>query len=98
MPPGVIAVVGAMGVTDAGVFGAILCARMRQRGVAGLVTDGVVRDGAGVLASGLPVWCQGVAAPPRSSRADPDSDAAALTRRATPPQLRLGVAAWARCS
>ena len=31
---------------------------------AGLVTDGVVRDGAGVLASGLPVWCQGVAAPP----------------------------------
>jgi len=32
--------------------------------VAGLVTDGVVRDGAGVLGSGLPVWCQGVAAPP----------------------------------
>ena len=64
MPPGVIAVVGAMGVTDAGVFGDILCARMRQRGVAGLVTDGVVRDGAGVLASELPVWCQGVAAPP----------------------------------
>jgi regulator of RNase E activity RraA len=64
MPPGVIAVVGAMGVTDAGVFGDILCARMARRGVAGLVTDGVVRDGAGVLASGLPVWCQGVAAPP----------------------------------
>ncbi len=64
MPPGVIAVVGAMGVTDAGVFGDILCARMRQREVAALVTDGVVRDGAGVLASGLPVWCQGVAAPP----------------------------------
>jgi regulator of RNase E activity RraA len=64
MPPGVIAVVGAMGVTDAGVFGDILCARMARRGVAGLVTDGVVRDAAGVLASGLPVWCQGVAAPP----------------------------------
>jgi regulator of RNase E activity RraA len=64
MLPGVIAVVGAMGVTDAGVFGDILCARMRQREVAALVTDGVVRDGAGVLASGLPVWCQGVAAPP----------------------------------
>ena len=64
MPPGVIAVVGAMGVTDAGVFGDILCARMRRREVAALVTDGVVRDGAGVLASGLPVWCQGVAAPP----------------------------------
>ncbi|WP_088285665.1 ribonuclease activity regulator RraA [Ideonella sp. A 288] len=63
MPPGCIAVVGAMGVTDAGVFGDILCARMVKRGVAALVTDGVVRDGAGVRATGLPVWSQGVAAP-----------------------------------
>jgi regulator of RNase E activity RraA len=64
MPPGVVAVVGALGVADAGIFGDILCARMRQRQVAALVTDGMVRDRPGVLASGLPVWCQGVAAPP----------------------------------
>lgn len=64
MPPGCIAVVDAMGVTDAGIFGDILCARMRKRGVAALITDGVVRDIAGVLSAGLPVWCQGVAAPP----------------------------------
>jgi regulator of RNase E activity RraA len=64
MPSGCIAVVGALGVTDAGIFGDILCARMRKRGVAGLVTDGVVRDVAGVLGTGLPVWCQGTAAPP----------------------------------
>lgn len=64
MPPGVVAVVDAMGVTDAGIFGDILCARMARRGVAALVTDGAVRDLAGVLASGLPVWCQGQAAPP----------------------------------
>ena len=64
MPKGVIAVVDAMGVTDAGIFGDILCARMKQRGVAGLVTDGVVRDRAGVLSTKLPVWCQGAAAPP----------------------------------
>jgi regulator of RNase E activity RraA len=63
MASGVIAVVGAMGVTDAGIFGDILCARMRKRGVAGLVTDGVVRDIDGVLGTGLPVWCQGTAAP-----------------------------------
>jgi len=63
MPAGCIAVVDAMGVTDAGIFGDILCARMARRGVAGLVTDGVVRDVAGVLGTGLPVWCQGVAAP-----------------------------------
>ena len=64
MPPGCVAVVGAMGVTDAGIFGDILCARMVKRGVAALVTDGVVRDISGVLATGLPVWCQGTAAPP----------------------------------
>ncbi len=64
MPPGCITVVDAMGVSDAGIFGDILCARMRQRGVAGLVTDGVVRDVAGVLSTDLPVWCSGVAAPP----------------------------------
>ncbi|WP_042878742.1 ribonuclease activity regulator RraA [Cupriavidus necator] len=63
MPAGCIAVVGALGVTDAGIFGDILCARLRKRGVAGLVTDGVVRDVAGVLGTGLPVWCQGTAAP-----------------------------------
>ncbi|MCY7318995.1 MAG: ribonuclease activity regulator RraA, partial [Ramlibacter sp.] len=63
MTPGCIAVVGAMGVTDAGIFGDILCARMHKRGVAGLVTDGVIRDLEGVLGTGLPVWCQGRAAP-----------------------------------
>jgi regulator of RNase E activity RraA len=63
MPAGCIAVVGAMGVTDAGIFGDILCARMAKRGVAALVSDGVVRDLAGVLSTGLPVWCQGTAAP-----------------------------------
>ncbi|MFZ5558218.1 MAG: ribonuclease activity regulator RraA [Pseudomonadota bacterium] len=64
MPADCIAVVDAMGVTDAGIFGDILCARMAKRGVAALVTDGVMRDVAGVLGTGLPVWCQGGAAPP----------------------------------
>lgn len=64
MPEGCIAVVDAMGVTDAGIFGDILCARMKKRGVAALVTDGAVRDVAGVLDTALPVWCRGAAAPP----------------------------------
>jgi regulator of RNase E activity RraA len=64
MPAGVIAVADAMGVIGAGIFGDILVARMKKRGVAGLVTDGVVRDIAGVKAVGLPVWCAGAAAPP----------------------------------
>jgi len=63
MPAGCIAVVDALGVTDAGIFGDILCMRMRKRGVTALVTDGVVRDIAGVEATGLPIWCAGTAAP-----------------------------------
>src|ERR1700749_4303070 len=63
-PPGCVMVADAMGITDAGIFGDILCARIQQRGVAGLITDGVVRDMAGVLKTGLWVWCQGAAAPP----------------------------------
>ena len=64
MPEGAIVVADSMGTTDAGIFGDILCARMAKKKVAGLVTDGVMRDMAGVLATGLPVWCQGAAAPP----------------------------------
>lgn len=64
MPAGCIAVIDAMGTTAAGVFGDILCARMAQREIAALVTDGVVRDRDGVMATGLPVWCAGAAAPP----------------------------------
>src|ERR1700745_1217810 len=63
MPAGCVAVVDAMGVTDAGIFGDILCERIRFREVAALITDGVIRDLAGVLRTNLPVWCQGAAAP-----------------------------------
>ena len=63
MPEGCIAVADALGVTSAGIFGDILTMRMMKRNVTALVTDGVVRDKAGVLDSGLPVWCAGVAAP-----------------------------------
>src|SRR2546423_15016108 len=63
MPEGCIAVADALGVTSAGIFGDILTMRMMKRNVTALVTDGVVRDKAGVLDSGLPVWCAGTAAP-----------------------------------
>ena len=67
MPEDAIVVADAMGTTDAGIFGDILCARMAKRRVAGLVTDGVMRDMAGVIGTGLPVWCRGAAAPPSVS-------------------------------
>ena len=64
MPAGCIAVADAMGITDAGIFGDILCGRMQYRGVTALITDGVMRDLVGVLDTNLPVWCAGAAAPP----------------------------------
>jgi regulator of RNase E activity RraA len=64
MPEGCVAVVDALGLTDSGIFGDILALRMKKRGVAGVVTDGVMRDLAGVVGTGLPIWCQGAAAPP----------------------------------
>src|SRR5450631_2627495 len=63
MPENCVVVADAMGVTGAGIFGDILCMRMVKRGVSALITDGVMRDRHGVIATGLPVWCAGVAAP-----------------------------------
>jgi regulator of RNase E activity RraA len=63
MPEGCIAVADAMGITTAGIFGDILTMRMVRRGVTALITDGAVRDKAGVLKTELPTWCAGVAAP-----------------------------------
>jgi regulator of RNase E activity RraA len=64
MPEGCIALVDANGCKDAGIFGDILCARMKKRNVTALITDGVVRDLEGVLGTGLNVWAAGAAAPP----------------------------------
>src|SRR6201986_5474437 len=67
-PPGCVMVADAMGITDAGIFGDILCARIKQRGVAGLITDGGVRDMAGVLNNRLPLPVAGGGAPPPRGR------------------------------
>src|SRR5207253_9808150 len=63
MPAGAVAVVDAMGITSAAILGDILTMRIMKRGVAAVVTDGVVRDKAGVLETKLPIWCAGAAAP-----------------------------------
>jgi regulator of RNase E activity RraA len=63
MPEGCVAIADAMGVKNAGIFGDILCMRMVKRGVQALVTDGVMRDKTGILNTGLPLWCSGIAAP-----------------------------------
>lgn len=68
MPPGCIAIADARATRDAATFGDIVVTRMAKRGVAGVVTDGAVRDRMGLLASKLPIWMNGVTAPPPGAR------------------------------
>ncbi|NQW11869.1 MAG: ribonuclease activity regulator RraA [Alphaproteobacteria bacterium] len=62
-PPGAILAIEARGIATTGTLGDILATRLKVRGVAGVVADGAVRDGPGVMATGLPIWCLGSAAP-----------------------------------
>jgi regulator of RNase E activity RraA len=58
--PGDVLVAATGGWTGAAVTGDLMLGMARNSGVAGFVTDGLVRDLAGVLAVGLPVFCAGV--------------------------------------
>jgi regulator of RNase E activity RraA len=62
-PAGAIMVIDARGEADCGTYGDILATRLKHRGVAGVVTDGGVRDAAAVGAIGLPAFAAGPAAP-----------------------------------
>jgi 4-hydroxy-4-methyl-2-oxoglutarate aldolase len=46
--------------TGTALVGDLVCGMMRNKGVVGFVTDGLARDRAGIVASGLPVFCAGV--------------------------------------
>lgn len=68
MPEGCIAIADARGEFSAATFGDIVVFRMVARGVAGIVTDGAVRDRGGLIASGMPIWTAGITAPPPAAR------------------------------
>jgi regulator of RNase E activity RraA len=62
-PPGHVVVFDCRGDTRGGIVGDILVERLRVRGVAGLCTDGAVRDSAAVAGQDFPVFCAAVTAP-----------------------------------
>lgn len=68
MPPGHVLVIDALGQSKSGSLGDILAARLLQRGVAGVVSDGAMRDAAELRALNLPIFCAGFAAPPSFTR------------------------------
>jgi len=59
---GDILVAATDGCTSTSVTGDLLMGMAKNRGLKGLVTDGLVRDLAGILGVGLPVYCAGITA------------------------------------
>ena len=60
--PGDVLVAATDAFTGTAITGDLLLGMARNRGVAGFVTDGLVRDLVGVLGVGLPVYCAGLTA------------------------------------
>lgn len=63
MPAGAVLVMDCRGDVSVASAGSILATRMQVRGVAGIVTDGGLRDASGIAALELPAWCAGPSAP-----------------------------------
>lgn len=55
-PPGSVLVIDAFGSTAASSMGDMMAARLRHRGVSGVVTDGGYRDSAAIATTGLPCY------------------------------------------
>ncbi|HKP23838.1 MAG TPA: hypothetical protein VJV39_08230 [Dongiaceae bacterium] len=60
--PGDILVAATDGFTATAVTGDLMVGMAKNRGIHGVVTDGLVRDVVGILAVGLPVYCAGITA------------------------------------
>ncbi|MFM0207519.1 ribonuclease activity regulator RraA [Paraburkholderia sediminicola] len=62
-PPGSVLVQDCRGERSVASVGSILALRLAKRGVAGMVSDGPVRDSGTIAELGLPIWCAGASAP-----------------------------------
>lgn len=60
MRPGDVIVAAMHGHRNRAAVGDQFCGMLRNKGAAGFVTDGDVRDYDGIVATGLPVWCAGL--------------------------------------
>ncbi len=58
--PGDVLVITNGGLSNASILGDLVCAIAKSRGVAAIVTDGLVRDAAGIRDVGLPVFAAGI--------------------------------------
>lgn len=64
--PGTVLVAAGGSTSRTATIGGLMALEMRQAGIAGLVTDGLVRDARDIRELGFAVWCRGVT--PTASR------------------------------
>jgi regulator of RNase E activity RraA len=60
LPSGAVLVVAGQGESRTATIGDLMALEIQLAGVAGLVTDGLVRDAQEIRRLGFPVWCRGV--------------------------------------
>ena len=77
-PEGCVLVVGGHSTSRTAVIGDLMAMELQQAGVAGLVTDGLVRDSREIRQLGFPVWCRGTT-PAASNKRNPGVIGGALT-------------------
>ena len=70
-PAGHVLVIGTEGNTRSGTLGDILALRLKVRGVAGVLSDGAMRDSPVIGKFDFPVYCTAVAAPPSMANLHP---------------------------
>mgnify|MGYP002629479212 FL=1 len=70
-PPGCVLVIGTEGNTRSGTLGDILALRLKVRGVAGVLSDGAMRDTPVIGKFDFPVYCTAAAAPPSMNHLHP---------------------------
>src|SRR5205814_3780457 len=70
-PAGHVLVIGTEGSTRAGTLGDILALRLKVRGVAGVLSDGAMRDTPVIGRMNFPVFCTAAAAPPSMTSLHP---------------------------
>ena len=77
-PEGCVLVVGGQSTSRTAVMGDLMAMELQQAGVAGLITDGLVRDSREIRQLRFPVWCRGTT-PAASNKHDPGVIGGAVT-------------------
>ncbi len=78
LPHGCVLVVAGQSTSRTATIGGLMALEFQQAGVAGLITDGLVRDSQELAQLGFPVWCRGTT-PTASGKHNPGTIGGSVT-------------------